>query len=284
MRRRKGISLQAARMATREITDEELRAHQIEAKGALDEVKRICTAHDIPYYLLAGTCLGAVRHHGCIPWDDDIDIGILSRDYERFEEAVSQELSEQYTWISNNTTRNYPRLFGKILYQGVGCVDCFQLVPTADTPKARARHRFFREMWLKVYLRKIDCYWPGENKLYYTISQILAVLHSRDAVVRRIRKNEQRYEGKGTAHYLNINSIYSTEKETIPAAWLFPAGTVTYEGTEFTTVNDTDAYLKHLYGDYMTPPPDAKRNQRHIQYIFSVEEGMVFQEEDPAEG
>ena len=263
-------SLRVAPEERREISDEELRAHQLTAKEALDEVKSVCERHTIPYYLLAGSCLGAVRHQGFIPWDDDIDIGIPESDYERFEKAISEELADRFTWISNTNAVRYPRLFGKVLYQGIGCVDCFQLVKTADTPKKRAFHHFIKELWLKVYLRKIDCFWPGENRLYYIISVVLASVLSRKTVLRLIRKNEAHYRDKGTHFCMNINSIYSAEKETIREEWLEPAGKVIFEGTEYQTVNDTDAYLTHLYGDYMTPPPVEKRSQHHVLTRFTL--------------
>ena len=264
------ISLRVAPEDRKEVSDEELRAHQLVAKEALDEVKTVCEKHDIPYYLLAGSCLGAVRHGGFIPWDDDIDIGIPERDYERFENAISAELPEKYTWISNRTTERYPRLFGKVLCRGIGCVDCFQLVKTADTPRGRRFHRFVREIWLKVYLRKINSYWSGENRLYYAISVLLAAFLSRKSVLRLARRNEARYRNRGTHYYMNINSVYSAEKETIKAEWLEPPGKVSFDGTEYLTVNDTDAYLTHLYGDYMTPPPVEKRGQHHILIRFAL--------------
>lgn len=71
--------------------------------------------NNIKYFLLAGSCLGAVRHKGFIPWDDDIDIGIFNEDYDRFETVLIQELPKQFTWINAKTDNLYPRFFGKIL-------------------------------------------------------------------------------------------------------------------------------------------------------------------------
>lgn len=71
-----------------------LRACQLKQLGILEEVDRICRKHHIPYWLDGGTLLGAVRHGGFIPWDDDIDLGMLLPDLQRFVEVAPAELSE----------------------------------------------------------------------------------------------------------------------------------------------------------------------------------------------
>lgn len=81
------------------------------------EIKRICEKHDIKYFLIAGTLLGAVRHKGFIPWDDDMDIGLLREDYERFVDLCKTELSDQFELI-NEELPNYGLPFIKIQLKG----------------------------------------------------------------------------------------------------------------------------------------------------------------------
>ena len=79
----------------------------------LDEFLRICKKYDLQYFLAGGSCLGAVRHGGFIPWDDDIDIGMPREDYDRFCEIAASELDDRFT-LQNYRTEPNCGLFGKI--------------------------------------------------------------------------------------------------------------------------------------------------------------------------
>ena len=87
----------------RELTSEEFRKMQLLELDMLIEFDRVCRKHNIKYTILAGTMLGAVRHNGFIPWDDDADIGMLREEYEKFK-VVSKELNSDICYYQDHTT------------------------------------------------------------------------------------------------------------------------------------------------------------------------------------
>ena len=76
--------------------------NQKKAVEALVELKRICDRHNIEFYLIAGSCLGAVRHKGMIPWDDDVDVGFLYDDWKKLKSVISDELQNGFSYIDND--------------------------------------------------------------------------------------------------------------------------------------------------------------------------------------
>ena len=87
--------------------------HSLQIKIAL-EIKRICEKNGLPYFIIAGTLLGAVRHGGFIPWDDDMDFGLLREDYEKFIEACKTDLSDEFFLHTWDTDPEYPFSYAKI--------------------------------------------------------------------------------------------------------------------------------------------------------------------------
>lgn len=245
--------------------------HQNAAYEALLELDRILKKNNIQYYLLAGSVLGAVRHGGFIPWDDDIDVGIKVEDYERASHAIQQELSETYTWIDKSCSTSYPRLYGKILHDSLGCIDVFKLVKTSNNPKERTRQWRYRKIFFKLYKAKVGYAHKNEklglkNSIKLFFSKIISCFIPMETLNRMIDNNEKKYqEISDNDYYINLYSIYSLEKELIKSEWLEQPGEVQFNAEKFSTVGNTDDYLKHLYGDYMKLPPVEERKARHSE-------------------
>jgi len=118
----------------------ELKAHQKKCLEALTFLESLRKEHGIRYYLLAGSVLGAVRHKGFIPWDDDIDVGIRKEDLAQVEALVKEFLPAGFTLEQTAPNHPYPRMFSKICYNGRCCIDLWPLVkrvPDNFTEKVR---------------------------------------------------------------------------------------------------------------------------------------------------
>lgn len=95
-----------------------LRKVQLTQLEIAKEIRRVCEENDIPYFLTCGTLLGAVRHQGFIPWDDDMDVGMLRENYEKFCRIAPEKLKPEYCWQSWYTDPNYALPFGKVRKRG----------------------------------------------------------------------------------------------------------------------------------------------------------------------
>lgn len=267
-------------------SDYNVRDIQLVELSILLEIDRLCRENHINYCIVGGTLLGAVRHKGFIPWDDDLDIAMPRKDYERFIQICSMELSDDYYLHSVDSDENYWLPFVKVTKKytvfeekniaGLGCktgiyVDVF---PLDDARKERSKGKSIITKLIKiinsVYLYKIRYYklHPCDSRkiiLYRALGMISTKkLHS---LQNRLMKY---YNGASTQYYVNYGSNYDTVKQTMPKTVYEPLSEVLFEGHMFYAPADTDYYLRRIYGnDYMELPPLKKRithNPVKIEY------------------
>lgn len=241
-----------------------LRKHQARCFEALTFVQELSKEFGLRYYLIAGSVLGAVRHGGFIPWDDDIDIGIRVEEIEAFEavvrEHLPQRLPEGFTLEQSGADNPYPRMFSKICYEGRCCIDLWPLIPTyKDGMKAKLLW-YFGKVITKVHYQKIG----HEVTKYQKIVKLASALLSDKMVMKMARRNERKYMDVKTPCYINLYSIYRRNKETMQRAWLDDEATAIFNGLEVPVVGHTKVYLTHLYGNFMGFPLPWKRVSRHV--------------------
>lgn len=260
-------------MAKREEFNLEL--HHSKCFNALLKVNEVLTKHSIEYILLAGTTLGAVRHGGFIPWDDDIDLGIYRKDVKRVARILLEELPDEFVYQDRTVVSGFPRLFGKIIDSdnGYGCIDFFPIVKTSNSKLGRSIQWNNRKILFKLYKAKIGYSNDKEHaglkeEVKLVFASALSKFISMNRLENLIDKNESRYETKGdNKYFIILYGAHSMDNETINASWLRPYSFVSFNGVKFPTVGNIDAYLKNMYGDYMTPPKDADRVLRHNEFF-----------------
>lgn len=230
----------------------------------------ICEKEKLHYYLLGGTLLGAVRHKGFIPWDDDIDVGMPRRDYEIFLSVAKKYLPTYYFLQTPYTDKEYPLPFAKIkdsrtiykerpyrnlnMHHGVW-IDIF---PLDFCPK---KYLWFNICY-RLLRRRITCNVEGTNRLKRKISKFLSCLicPSRDYAVRS--RDFLLKSIKDAPLTINWGGAWG-KKEIVPTEWYGEGGNLTFEGLQVKGPKHYDKWLTQVYGDYMKLPPVEKRIVAH---------------------
>lgn len=259
------------------------------------EIKRICNKHHLRYFLIAGSLLGAVRHQGFIPWDDDLDIGLFREDYDRLLELCKTELDTQKYFLQDfSTDPGYGLCFAKLRLNGTRYVEknaqkaeahpgiYIDLFPFDNVPdevplqkKQNRKTYFYKRMLL---LKQGYRFWAKDEWLkraVYGLLRFPALFLSAGTLHRRLEKEMRRYNAHRTEKIVAIGGSYGYEKESLRREWMEETVELPYEGEALACPKAYDAYLSYFYGDYMTPPPPEKRGDRH--QIVEVDLGVYGQ-------
>ena len=258
-----------------------LRRLQLTELELLTEVDRICRKRGIHYNIIAGTLLGAVRHGGFIPWDDDADVAMLRSEYERFREACQQELdTEKYCFQDHTCTPGYRWGYGKLrrrdtlflrehqehmpYEQGV-FIDIFPLDAVSDSPLGRAAENFGCFLLRKCLWARVGRYAspvPAERRLYALLDAIpeKTLLSALDRKIRRCARRDTQWVR--ILMFPTPNRQYGYKKK-----WYVGEKTILFEGQAFPGITEAEEYLRFKYGDYTVLPPPEKRKVHPVSAI-----------------
>ena len=246
------------------------------------EVVKICNENHFKYYMLGGTMLGAIRHKGFIPWDDDIDLGLPRDDYEKFLDIAPKLLPKSFKMVNFKIDPNYHYYITRILDTETKVIEeridninekytnaSIDIFPLDGTPTNIIFRKiyffkvlFHRALMSLCYKDSIDKKRKRSKKekmllkimLKLPIEKITTAYKQKCKIDKLLRKqnfSKSKYVG-------NIMGAYRT-KEIVPKSWYGDGKLYQFQDIELNGLEKYDEYLKYTYGDYMKLPPVEKR-------------------------
>lgn len=245
----------------------------------VNEINQICLRNNIKYSMIGGTLIGAVRHHGFIPWDDDIDLMMERSEYERFLSIAEKELSAEFYIADYEHTPSIGEPFTKIMMKNTIMKEDFtgssnapagifvDVFPVDNAPKPRIFKTIQRyknySLRKKILIKSNYCFGKtGVKKIIYDVLERFT-FESKQDLIRKYRNNQTKYNHRNTAEYVSLCGAYDYNRETLPKQWLSEYIFLEFEGLKLMAFKDYDKILRHYFGNYMELPPENERICRH---------------------
>jgi lipopolysaccharide cholinephosphotransferase len=239
----------------------------------LDEFVRVCEKHSLTYFLESGTLLGAVRHKGFIPWDDDVDVGMPRKDYDAFIQLCKTELNPDYYLLSIETQEDFSYCFSKICkkntlfvdeemvdkseWTGI-YIDIFPYDNVINFKPLLYVQDFFINKSKAFYLYK-----TAKRKKNKSVKYSIFMMVLKCFTLKQIQKFRQfpmtLFRNKKTDYWVQWTGEYRLHKELFHKSLFFPLKEIEFEGVQYKCPNNTHEYLTQVYGDYMKLPPEEER-------------------------
>ena len=237
----------------------------------LDEFVRICDKNKLVYFMVGGTFLGAVRHAGFIPWDDDMDLGMPRCDYEKFIECAKKELNNKFFLDCFDTNKDYYLPYAKIKKNGTIFDEeiihhlnnhkgiFIDIFPLDNVPKNNINLKIRAIMAFSItdamaYKNKIK----KLNKLMHPIISFLLCIFTKKHLMKMQKRIVTYCHDDNSKYICDIGAGYGYRKELILREEVLPVRKMEFEKHKY-CVPRTDVHLKQLYGNYLELPPKEKR-------------------------
>lgn len=270
--------------------------------GVAKAFDAFCTKYNLQYFALAGTCIGAIRHKGIIPWDDDMDFGMPRADYERFLKLAKTEMRADFDVISARTEKNYYNSIAKMcdahttLWEGAQChciigafIDIFPMDGLPNTTD-KGRVAYFNK-YLKIrnaaegvsQISGIDAllsaikHWDTKRmwRIYYNWKYRL--LKRSNDMYSKCDDYLSKYTYENS-EYVAYFGTFRGPKVISPKTCFSSYTYMPFEDFQLRIPIGYDEYLRRAYGDYMKLPPRNKRVSNHSHYFFDFEKRYTFDE------
>lgn len=267
-----------------------LRKLQLEELKILKMFKKICEENDLRYYLLGGTLLGAVRHDGFIPWDDDVDVCMPREDYEKFQKIADVQLEKPYYLRSLENNNDYRYCFARIATENMKIKNSsanipriedvwIDIIPLDGMPAGKAKNFFHKaHMYFWRSMNQIGQYDEivdqkrKRGKIEALLVKIAGWKIWRNMAdyrkcTRKIQKVLKKYKYDDCDTIINYMAAYGFD-ETFQKNWFGKGREYSFEDDSFVGPDDHDKVLRQIYGsDYMQLPPEDQRNKHNAEII-----------------
>lgn len=239
-----------------------LRTHQKELTELLKIFADICKEHDIQWWLCSGTLLGAARHKGFIPWDDDVDVAMMKKDYRKLKRVMRNWKDSRYFLHTMENDIEYKNAFGHFAYKEAGKFVCFDVFPMEKSSRFAAHMgKFFycnmhhptkyikNKIIRRVCIRLIEAINFG---FLIPIVRLIALINP-----------------KKQYHYILGSGFW---KSAFYIEDIFPLSTLEFEGCMLPVPGNTNAYLTKIYGDWTKMPTEEqiRKSIHSIEYSKEI--------------
>jgi len=252
------------------------RLQSIEAE-MLKEFIEFCKKNSIAYFLIGGSALGAVRHQGFIPWDDDIDIGIPRPDYDRLINIPENDLPDGLIINSMYNENEYPYYFAKVCNENIIMIEevtkhldfrhCLyiDIFPLDGAPNSRLMQKY--HLFVIRIFKKLQNINHGmiKNHMNYgkkVLIKLVKLLFSRKMIYNILDRLANKYKYDNCDIIGNYFGSWGI-KEIVPKKYFGDGTIMFFENGNYRIPTDYDNYLKSLYGNYLELPPEEKRKSHH---------------------
>jgi lipopolysaccharide cholinephosphotransferase len=268
------------------------RLHEVEL-DMLVEIDRVCRTLDVRYWLDSGTCIGAARHGGFIPWDDDIDLGMPYDDYLRFQREAPKLLRAGLKLHTCDNTPHMPTLWTKVWIEGTRFlsardiearmdqgifIDIFPYAPVDVRPKvAERRHQLLalcqNLSYLHEYAHPATYQYAKSERLARVACEIAHATFARPCTPQRMLRHASKLAvPEQPSHDWRPLFAFASLHTNLPEEVLLPTAPLRFEGLELSGPADVDRYLSILYGDWRQLPPEDKR-RTHAPVVLDFGDG-----------
>lgn len=245
----------------------------------LDKFVEVCEQYGLQYYLAGGSVLGAVRHNGFIPWDDDIDVHMPRVDYEKIQELPDSVWGEGFRLATWRKTKNYTYDFPKLELTNTTVIErlhpdyvggvFLDIFPLDGLPDDQVQVAQFEKQLIKIENRYVECTIKNDNECH-SIWELIALRIKRSCY--NSRSWMQKWDDLAMSFGYDQEKVchshsYFYYHGGLPSKWFGKGTLMEFEGKKYLVPTDYDAYLTHLFKNYMQLPPVESRVGHNFMFV-----------------